>query len=58
MHFQRRKQRHREVEILTQRLPSQEGAELRLSHVHCNKNKVSIDRAAQKVPGRQGQCFV
>lgn len=30
MHFQRRKQRHREVEIPTQRLPSQEGAELGL----------------------------
>lgn len=30
MHFQRRKQRRREVELLTQRLPSQEAAELGL----------------------------
>lgn len=28
------------------------------THVHCKKNKVSIDWAAQKVPGRQAQCFI
>ena len=58
MHFQRRKQAQRGRAThskATQLGTSRAGTQ---THVQCKKNKVSIDWAAQKVPGRQAQCFI